>query len=448
MTLTHIQPDALEQELADRGVELVALAFVDHAGITRAKSVPADRLAQALERGVGSPRVLGVFQGNDLIAPAGDIARPIGDLRLVPDVDALADGGDGWGWAPADQVDEEGVPSPLCGRSFLKRTVERAHAVGLELLMAYELEWYAESSASEPAHRGPAYGLSPLEEVGGYLIEVRRRLASHGVPVEQAHAEYSPGQLEVSLGLSDALTAADRSVLARSVIRSASSRFGLQASFSPLAHAGMMGNGCHLHVSVWRDGENLLGSGDDALGLTEEGRRFVAGILRELPALVALGCASPVSYRRLGPSRWTGAFRCWGHENREAPLRFIRGSRIARPDAANVEVKTIDASGNPYVVAGAVIAAGLGGIAEDVELPAPLDVDPATMSAAEREALGLDALPGDLDAAAAALESSTILRAALGDELHGAIAAVRAGEAETTRTLDDHQLYDAYRFRY
>jgi len=439
----------LDAELARRGIELVAVSFVDNAGVTRAKSIPAHRLARAAEVGIGSPRVLGVFQGDDRIAPAGELSAPVGDLRLLPDLHALAGGVDGWGWVPGDQLDQEGQVWPLCARSFLRRMIEEARARSLELETAFELEWYAESEDGEPVHTGPGYSLAALGESGPYLAETNRRLAAHDVPVEQLHAEYSPGQLEVSLGRQGPLDAADRSVLARHVIRTASAAIGLRASFSPLVREGMVGNGCHLHFSLWRDGANLLGCDQtDRYGITPAGRSFLAGVLRELPALVGLGCASPVSYLRLGPTRWTGAFECWGVENREAPLRFIRGSRAARPGAANAELKPLDASGNPYLVSGALIAAGLRGLEEGAELPPETTVDPATLSPGERDRLGLAPLPADLDAAAAALDRSEVLRAALGDELHAAIVAVRRGEAETSRALSGEELLDYYRWRY
>ena len=95
-----------------------------------------------------------------------------------------------------------------------------------------------------------------------------------------------------------------------------------------MALADGLGNGCHLHVSLWRDGRNLLGAIPTASsGITGEGSAFMAGVLRECRALAALGGACPISYRRLAPNRWTGAYVCWGVENREAPLRFIRGAR-------------------------------------------------------------------------------------------------------------------------
>jgi glutamine synthetase len=437
----------LLRELERRGIEMVAVTIVDNAGITRAKSIPARMVPRAALAGVGSPRVLGVFTGNDAIAPAGDLSLPVGDLRLVPDVDAIAGAFEGWGFAPADQHDLEGNGWALCPRSFLRRTVALAKARGVELLMAFELEWYAERAEGTPAHTGPAYGLVPLADTGPYLVHVARLLEEHGIDPEQLHAEYSPGQFEVSLPARDPLRAADDCILARHVIRCAAHRSGLRASFSPLTYSGMVGNGCHLHVSAWRDGTNLLAP-DGASRPGGAGASFLAGIVDQLPALVGLGCASRLSYERIGPTRWTGAFQCWGIENREAPLRFIPGSRAVRPASANAELKPLDSSGNPYLVAGAVIAAGLRGMEASLSPPAPLAVDPATLSDEERKRRALAPLPGNPEQGAAALEGSAVLHEAFGDDLHRALVAVRQAEAATTQTLSGEELSAFYRWRY
>jgi glutamine synthetase len=177
---------------------------------------------------------------------------------------------------------------------------------------------------------------------------------------------------------------------------------------------------------------------------SRDGAAFMAGVLRELPALTALGCACPLSYERILPDRWTGAYVCWGVENREAPLRFIPGTASARPAGMNAELKAVDASGNPYLVAGAVIAAGLAGVEEGAGLPEPVQIEPSRV-ADER---GLERLPDGLAAAASALEASPLLREALGERLHDAIVAVRRGEATAAARLTDGALSDLYRWRY
>jgi glutamine synthetase len=135
---------------------------------------------------------------------------------------------------------------------------------------------------------------------------------------------------------------------------------------------------------------------------------------------------------------------CWGTENREAPLRFIRGARAARPGGANAEVKTLDCSANPYLVAGGVIAAGLAGLAENLQLPEPVQIEPSRVAGE----LGLELLPDSLDAAADTLAGSQMLREALGQPMHDAIVAVRRAEAMSTAGRDEHQLFEFYRWRY
>ena len=268
----------LLDRLAQRGIEVVALSFVDNAGVARAKAVPAEALPRALVAGVGSPRVLGVFTGNDAIAPAGELSLPVGDLRLVPDLDALAGGVDGWGWAPADQRDQEGNVWPLCPRALLRRTVDAAAARGFELRLAFELEWYAEDAAGVPVHDGPAYSAAALGDAGEHLAAVAARLALHGIAAQQVHAEYSPGQLEASLaGYGPAPGCGPVRPRPPRHPRRRARTAGLRASFSPLTYPGMVGNGCHLHVSLWRGDANLLGPGEDGVPADPAGRAFLAG---------------------------------------------------------------------------------------------------------------------------------------------------------------------------
>ena len=432
-----------EQDILDRGIEMIAVSFVDGAGITRAKSITAARAEATARRGVGASKSRGLFTGDDLLSTATGY-EATGDARLVPDLDRLAGGIDGWGWAPGDLLDQEGEPWALCTRSFLKRQVERAAAAGFELRMTYEHEWYAETADGRPAHATPAYSLNSAEDTAAYMREVVRRMTALGLTVEQIHPEYSHGQMEVSVGIADPLAAADNCIATRHAIRAAAAPTGIRASFAPIALAGGLGNGCHLHFSLWRDGQNLLGvDAGNEHGITAEGRAFMAGVLREIRPLAGLAGACPLSYLRLAPSRWTGAFACWGSENREAPLRFIRGSRAARPDGANAELKLLDCSANPYLMAGAVIATGLAGLDDGIDLPEPVQIEPSRVA----DQLGLERLPGRLEEGADALAGSQLLRSALGEELHDGAVGIRRAEAASAAERDEQQLFEFYRWR-
>jgi glutamine synthetase len=438
-------------ELRARGVTLVACAFVDNAGIGRTFCIPAERLESATISGVGASTAFAGFQGDDGYTDVhveGVNIRET-DLRLFPDLDSLAAGPDGWAWVAVDQIAVDGTPWPMCPRQFLRRQVDELDRAGLEVRAAYELEWYGERlTDGEPLHRQPAYGLATLRDVGPYLRVVAERLNAHGVSIEKIHPEYVVGQVETSLRPAAPLKACDDQVLARYVIRGAQSETGVRASFSPIANVGSLGTGLHLHFSCWHGSENVFGSGPEPYGLTPVGRAFLAGVLRDVRAIMGLAGSCPLSYRRVGPSLWVGGYSAWGVDNREAALRLIRGWHAARPAASHVELRPIDGTANPYLLLGAVIAAGLAGVRDELDLPDPVVGDPALLSAEERRRNSVALMPSNLEEAAEAIESSEALRSALGPLLVDAISRVRRGMAAASASLTAEELIDFYRWRY
>ena len=322
---------AVAGRLGTAGISMVALGWIDNTGIARVKAIPLGRLERAAGWGVGMSPVFDVFLVNDDIITSKYIGGPDGDLRLVPDLDrvtALA-GQPGWAWAPVDRYTQEGRQYAGCQRSFARRMTAEALELGLTARVSFEVEWALgteEDGRFAPACTGPSYGMTRLIELSDYGREVVGALEREGIEVEQFHPEYAAGQLEVSVATSDPVGAADESVLVRQTIRAVSARFGFQASFAPSVIAGSVGNGGHVHLSLWRDGKNLLAGGPGRHGLTGDGEAFAAGILASLPALTAVGAPSVASYLRLVPSHWAGAYQCWGRENREAALRLVTGS--------------------------------------------------------------------------------------------------------------------------
>jgi glutamine synthetase len=423
------------RRLAGAGVTIVALCWIDNTGIARAKTIPLGRLERAAGWGVGMSPVFDVFLVNDDITTSKHIGGPGGDLRLVPDLEritALA-AQPGWAWAPVDRYTQEGQVYAACQRSFARRMTGQARQQGLELRMSFEVEWAVgteDGGSFRPACAGPAYGMTRVVELSDYGREVVEAVERQGITVEQFHPEYAAGQLEISVAAADPVAAADDSVLVRQAIRAVSARHGFQASFAPSVVAGTVGNGGHVHLSVWRDGQNLLAGGSGRYGLTGDGEAFASGILAELPALVAVGAPSAASYLRLVPSHWAGVFQCWGRENREAALRLVTGSAGEQDIRANLEIKCFDLSANPYLVAGSLIAAGLGGMRSGARLPAEIEGDPAGLTAEELAGRGIRRLPATLAEAADGLERSPALRQAMGDPLFEAFLAVRRGEAE------------------
>ena len=425
----------VSERLRAADVAMIALCWVDNAGITRVKTVPLGRLERAAGWGIGMSPVFDVFVVNDDITTSEHIGGPAGDLRLFPDLDRVAvlAGQPGWAFAPIDRYTQEGRVYAGCQRSFARRMVTEAARRGLSLRMSFEVEWAVGAEGEGgfvPACTGPAYGMTRVIELSDYCRAVTGALEREGVVVEQFHPEYAAGQLEVSVAAADPVAAADESVLVRQTIRAVSAAHGYRASFAPSVVAGAVGNGGHVHLSVWRDGHNLLAGGGRRRGLTAEGEAFAAGVLAALPALTAVGAPSVASYLRLVPSRWAGAYHCWGLENREAALRLVTGSTGEQDVRANIEIKCFDLAANPYLVAGSLIAAGLAGLDADARLPEEITVDPGGLADGELARRGIRRLPRSLAEAARCLEASAVLSEAMGDPLLQAFLAVRRAEAE------------------
>jgi glutamine synthetase len=414
-------------KLHDASVSMVALCWVDNAGITRVKTVPLSRFERAAGWGIGMSPVFDVFVVDDSITTSKHIGGPGGDLRLIPDLDrvtALA-AQHGWAFAPVDRFTQEGRNYPGCQRTFARKMVDLAAEKGLTAQLSFEVEWAVGTEQDNrfiPACEGPAYGMTRVIELADYARRVVVALEHEGIVVEQFHPEYSAGQMEISIAPNDPVGAADDSVLVRQTIRAVSQAHGLKASFAPSVIAGYVGNGGHVHLSLWRNRTNLLTGGPGRYGMTGEGEAFAAGILSALPALLAVGAPSVASYIRLVPSHWAGVYQVWGRENREAALRLVTGSTGEQDIRANLEVKCFDLAANPYLVVGSLLAAGLAGTGS---LPDEIVGDPAGLDDA-----GIVRLPEALSAAADAFEASDVLREAMGDPLFEAVLAVRRAEVE------------------
>lgn len=434
--------------------------MVDNAGVTLVKTVPLRRFEEAVRFGIGLSPVFTVFLVDDQITSSPHIGGPTGDTRLMPDPEATVPlaGSPGWAFAPVDQLDQEGEEYPACARTFARKMLDRLAGHGLELRGAYELEFFLGHRASGgqgpepdplPAHHGPAYSAIVLADVEPFATALIRALEAQGTGAMQFHPEYSTGQLELSVPHRTGIGVADTNLVVRQTIRAVARSHGLAVSFAPVVFAGLVGNGHHLHLSLWnRAGRNLFHGGRGPEGMTREAEAFTAGILESMPALTAVTCPSVASYQRLQPHRWSGPWACWGRENREAALRFVTGMVGSRAQAANLEVKAMDAAANPYLALGAIVAAGIDGLERELSLPEQVVVDPASITAARRRALGIRQLPSSLGAAIRQLERSALLRAAMGDVLFDSFLATRRAERATFEGKDPDAVVRAVRWRY
>jgi glutamine synthetase len=438
------------EELAMAGIAGVTIAWADNNGIPRSRTVPVGRLADVAERGVGITTLFAVFDTHDAITFAHEgLATPSGDARLVPVLDRLRPlaGQPAFAWVPGRQLAADGSPWPYDQRGALEAQVRRAAELGLEVRAGYELEFFVGRGVEdlEPAHRGPAYSPHALLEIDEFIAQLMSDFDSNALEIGQIHAEYGLAQVELSLAASDPVSAADDQLLARQTIHAAAHAHGLRVSFAPLITAEGVGNGFHIHSSMWRRGENLL-AGDSTPG--PQGAAYIAGLLRDLPAITAVTAPSVPSLTRLRPGYFASAYAFWGVENREAALRYVPSSELLGTSHANVELKPSDASANPYLALAVLIAAGLAGFEEGLALPASVEEDPGSWTEDDRQRAGISRLPSTPAEQEEALLGNERVRRALGDPLLGAFAAVRRTDAEWAAARPLEEIIAAHLWRY
>jgi glutamine synthetase len=374
----------------------------------------------------------------DELSPV-DGMGPVGEVRIKPDPDTFVV----LPYAPgaaamlADQVNPDGSPWDGCARTFLKQAIAELADVGYELQASFEPEFtlgHYEGASFTPIDESLCYSATGFHLAHDYTIDLVDALIKQGLEVEHYYPELGHGQQEVPIRHAPALRAADNHVLLRETVRAVAIRHGLWASFAAKPLPMQAGNGAHLHASLWADGTNAFADSAGQYGLSKVGYQFLAGVLAHLPGLVALTCGTVNSYRRLAPQMWSGAFACYGPDNREAAIRIC--SPIGSAGSVNLELKPVDSTGNPYLALGAFIYAGIDGIRRSLDAGEPVLVDPATLDGATRERLAVFRLPSNLGVALDALEADSYLMSALGPLRSTAYLAVKRSEAEHFRVHD------------
>jgi len=414
--------DDVRRIVKDAGVEFLFAQFVDMHGKPSAKLVPAHHLDDLLQDGAG-------FAG----FAAGDIGQgpDSPDIIAMPDPRSLTI----LPWRPtvarlACDVTVEGQPWPYCPRTILRSALARAAALGYEVKIGAELEYFLlrrrEDGTLELADtldtlEQPCYDMRALTRSLDFVMEVSKAVTGLGWDNYATDHEDANGQFEQNFAFAEALTTCDRAVFFRYMVEAMAQERGLIATFMPKPFAHLTGNGCHFHVSMWRDGENVFecDPADDprGLGLSELAYHFLGGLKAHAKAYIAVTAPTVNSYKRLAVgaptsgSTWAPAFVSYGYNNRSQMLRI--------PAAGRIEDRTVDGSCNPYLAATAMLSAGLDGIERGLDPGEPNSANLYEMSDRERDQAGIELLPANLLDATRELERSDVLRAGLGSTPSG-----------------------------
>ena len=427
----------------DAALRLVRFLWCGNDGTVRAKSSSVRGLQARMESGIGLTVAMQAMNALDQLQPVEGMG-PVGEVRLVPDPDSFRV----LPYAPhtgallVDQVQLDGTPAPVCQRWFLKRMEARLEERSVTLAVAFENEFSLATrvdGAYVPIDSGLCFSTISATAAQDYIDDLAAALDEQEIGLEQYYSELGHGQHEISTAHASSLRAADEQLLVRETIRGVAARHGMVASLAPKPWPENAGNGCHIHFSLWDLDANSNRFHDPSAPdrLSAEARSFIAGVLAHLPGLCGLTAPSFNSYHRIVPQYWAGAFVCWGHDNREAPVRVPSVFWGMEEASTNAELKAADASSNPYLAIGGLIAAGLDGLERGLEPPEPVEVDPATIEENERDARGIVRLPATQAEALDALEADDVLTGALGPVLARSYLAVRRSEWEAYSAGDE-----------
>jgi glutamine synthetase len=417
----------------------VRFVFVDHGGIPRCKAAHRDSFERRARAGVGLAKGVMALDPSGLLHPASGLT-PVGEVRLIPDLSTLTPlpFARGQAMVSCDMTEPDATtPWEGCPRSALKRVLEWLAARGYRAVASYEAEFHV-WGPDGPLDRTPyaaSFALTPAAE---YVAELAETLEEMGIRPEQCHAEVGHGNLELSVGEAEALAAADRRVQVLETIRGVAHRMGLETTMAPKPYLEGAGNGHHLHVSLYEDDAPVLFDASGAL--SSQGSGFVAGLLEHMPAVMAFTAPSPNSYQRLAPGMWASAYAAYGPDNREAAVRIASPVAGAESATANVEIKPVDVTANPYLALAAVLTAGMDGMDRNLDPGEPTTVDPATLGEEERASKGIYPLPADLDEALDALEKDEALIEALGEPIVRTHLAVGRAQATMAKELPPEEV--------
>ncbi|MFB6102835.1 MAG: glutamine synthetase family protein [Haloplanus sp.] len=387
-------------------VELIRIVFVNNSGVPRGRVVDRRTLPGALERGTNVTHAMQSFNALDRLASEGRYG-PAGEVRVVPDPETFTvlPYDDRTALMLADLCDLDGEPWSAGPRAQLRRYLDDLDAEGYAPDVAYESEFYYtaedEDGAAVPFDDSTCFSTDGMRSAHDIILDTVDALKAQGMGLATYYPEYGPGQQELVIDHDTGVAAADNHVRFTETVRAVAADHGVGATFRPKPFPNLPGSGCHVHLSLWQDGENVLYDPDagGSYPLSEAGRQFVGGLLEHAPALVAITAPTVESYDRLAPGMWSSAYTCWGEDNREAAVRLPSVDRDAPAATTRVEFKPADNTANPYLAQLALVAAGLDGIERGLDPGGPLNRDPGTLDDDERAARGIERLPTTLDEA-------------------------------------------------
>ncbi|MEM2874620.1 MAG: glutamine synthetase family protein [Candidatus Hadarchaeales archaeon] len=405
--------EEIMQAVKKEGVRFVQMQFTDILGTVKNVTIPATKLGKALDEGI-------FFDGSSVL---GYATIEESDMRLKPDPNTFViipwtEDSMKTARMVCNVYDHEGNRFEGDPRFALERVMKAAREKGWVFYTAPEYEFFLfllenGSPTTKPSDYGGYFDL--MRDRGDFVRkEIVTYLDAMGFEVEASHHEVAPGQHEIDLRYSDALTSADRVAMMKYVTKSVAYKHGLYATFMPKPIFGVNGSGMHVHQSLFTPSDkNVFHDPKGPYKLSKTCLQFIGGLLKYAKEICAVLASSVNSYKRLVPGYEAPVYISWANRNRSAYIRVPSG-RGAR---TRIELRSPDPAGNPYLQFTVMLAAGLKGIEEGIEPPEPVEKDIYRMTSEEREAAGIETLPESLGQALDYMRRSKLVKDALGEHL-------------------------------
>jgi glutamine synthetase len=409
------QQEFVLRSIEERDIRFVRLWFTDILGSLKSVAVAPAELESAFTEGIG-------FDGS---AIEGLARVHEADLLVRPDPSSfqvLPWRGDhlGTGRMFCDVLTPDGEPALMDPRFVLKRILAKAADHGFTFYAHPEIEFYLVKDTYRPGEEP-----EPVDYAGyfdhvprGTTHDFRRAaigvLEAMGISVEFSHHEGGPGQNEIDLRYADALSTADNIMTFRTVIKEVALEQGLYATFMPKPMNLHPGSGMHTHLSLFEGDRNAFHEAGAELELSKTARQFIAGMLTHAAEITAVTNQWVNSYKRLWGGDEAPSYVCWGHNNRSALVR-VPMYKPGKGQSTRVEYRALDSACNPYLAFAVMLAAGLKGIEDGLELPEGADDNVWSLTESERRAMGISRLPESLAQAISIMEESELVAETLGE---------------------------------
>lgn len=430
----------------ENDVSFIRLQFTDILGTLKNVAITPSQLEKALDNKC-------MFDGSSI---EGFVRIEESDMYLYPDYDSFVI----IPWRPqqdrvarliCDVYKPDGTPFEGDPRYVLKKTIQRAADMGLSFNVGPECEFFlfhtddTGHATTETYDEAGYFDLGGTENGENARRDMVLALEEMGFEIEASHHEVAVAQHEIDFKYSDALDAADHIMTFKMAVKAIARQHGMCATFMPKPIFGINGSGMHTNMSLFtKDGKNAFYDPDDSIGLSKMAYSFIAGIMKHMRSMTAITNPLVNSYKRLVPGYEAPCYIAWTASNRSALIRVP----ASRGMGTRVELRCPDPACNSYLELAVLLAAGLDGIEQGMQPVDAVSENIFHMTLDEREARGIESLPGNLHEAIREMRDSQFVKDVLGDHVFTKYLEAKRAEWDAFRTVVTQWELDEYLEKY